>query len=132
VASDWDSGLPPNDARKADPLPRAQRHRARKDRKRWCRGKVGVEHVREVRVSRFGKYWSDRNGKPPCLWEYTRWRWVRHPKPGQPRTVPVEESLRWRCSHESYCSACGKILEPSWSINENEKRCPDYQPREGS
>lgn len=70
----------------------------KKDTKRWCRGKPGVEHEVETRLERFvtpgecGWYISRRTGKP--MW--------------------------YRCYHEDVCSSCGKILLRT------RKQCPDY------
>jgi hypothetical protein len=47
------SGVVKRDARHDHSLDGAPRHRSRKDTKRWCRGKVGVEHGSEVVKERF-------------------------------------------------------------------------------
>lgn len=70
---------------------------ARKDRRRWCRGKVGVEHQSEVvldpqwgrvcRESRIGK-WEQHTS-------YKTW---------------VTVGSHWSCCHIEQCVECGKKL----------------------
>lgn len=77
--------------------------RGRKNRRRWCKGKVGVEHVPAVRVSKWGthasQFWPDRK---PCF----RADWYPN---------------RWFCHHEVYCTTCGKITRTTLDV-----ACPDY------
>jgi hypothetical protein len=82
---------------------RSRRPKARKDTKRWCRGKVGVEHTPEIQSDRRGL------GPYPCRVppDWARWR------------------STWWCHHVERCSECGKILRHSLNVGE----CPDY-PRE--
>lgn len=71
-------------------------HRSRKDTKRWCRGKVGVEHQPMIEPRRDG-------GCHAILW-------------GGP---PHED--HWFCMHQEVCMECGKILDVWLPRN----RCPD-------
>lgn len=84
-----------------DPTPRTPH--ARKNKRRWCRGKVGVEHVLAVRVSTWGQQlatrWPDRK---PCF----RAEWW---------------PSRWLCQHERYCVTCGKIIHHTLDVE-----CPDF------
>jgi len=81
--------------------PRQRPQRARKNTRRWCKGKIGVDHVLEVRLSKHATSpW--RNGTPPCY----RADWSRK---------------NWWCNHERYCTRCGKIVVPS--LND---ACPDF------
>lgn len=68
-----------------------ERH-SRKNRRRWCRGRVGVEHQLAIRMG--DKYTASRR---ECGWAYRNkpvdWRWQR-----------------WICCEQEYCTACGKIL----------------------
>lgn len=83
-----------------DARPRPQR--GRKDTRRWCRGKVGVEHVVETRVNKHATYRVERGvGTPSCY----RAEWW---------------PSRWWCNHEVACVNCGKILVVSL-----EDDCPD-------
>lgn len=68
---------------------RARPIRGRKDRRRWCRGKVGIEHQKAIRTNKF--YLArDRTG---CYdWQ------------------PGERWSRWICVEQEYCTQCGKIL----------------------
>lgn len=55
-------------------------HRAKKDTRRWCKGKPGREHQLDIRRSSHGF---------PCG---PNW------------------SSRYWCWHERYCTVCGKIM----------------------
>jgi hypothetical protein len=69
------------------PTPRG---RIRKDRRRWCRGKTGVEHQLAIRVDKY------TNAAETCEMRFPgrRWQW-------------------WHCSEQEYCTACGKIMRHS-------------------
>ena len=99
--SKYDYGDEPRrDERNArDPEPRT-RHRARKDRRRWCRGKIGVPHRPVVRLGKYAAFRTHLD--KPCY----RATWYKR---------------RWLCSHERNCEACGKILEHSLGDD-----CPDF------
>lgn len=72
----------------------------RKDTRRWCRGKVGVEHVLVIQKAS----WS-RNF--PCrMFSYRR-------GPNFPAA--------WVCRHQRACENCGKIIDHSIKVDE----CPD-------
>lgn len=87
-----------------DAQPVEARHRARKNRRRWCRGKVGVEHVPETRLSRYAAYRRARtDGDVPECYRAEWW------------------PSRWWCNHERYCVNCGKIVVVS--LNDD---CPDF------
>lgn len=78
-------------------------HRSRKDRRRWCRGKVGVEHVLDVRLNKYTESLRYHDpGRPTCF---------------RPEWWPTS----WWCSHERYCTRCGKILVASL-----DRECPEY------
>jgi len=81
-----------------------------KDRRRWCRGKAGIQHV-VVMVYR--PYY----GHTCRIFEYT----VRRPG-GRDKHVK-----RWTCSHQWACDNCGKVLD---RVSRDD--CPAYQalPRE--
>ena len=81
---------------------RPRRPRARKNTRRWCRGKVGVEHTPEIQ--------SDHRGLGPCRVPpgWARWR------------------STWWCHHVERCSECGKTLRHSLDVGE----CPDYPTQE--
>lgn len=81
--------------------PETTPHRSRKDRKRWCRGKPGAEHVVEVRLTEWG---------PAQLWGRKCWR------------IPVRNGV-WVCNHERVCVECGKILGTLRG-----RECPDWKP----
>lgn len=89
-----------DEARATDARPRPQR--GRKNTRRWCRGKEGVEHVLDVRLNKYTVYRRERNlDRPTCY--RTEW-----------------DLRRWWCAHERYCTVCGKIID--WSLNDD---CPD-------
>jgi hypothetical protein len=98
-----------------DPLStkaRGRKPRARKDTRRWCKGKVGVEHTLAiVPDSRYS--WM----KDGCRWvPYTVW--------GGPKTGRVK-NWRWSCQHHEVCSVCGKHFRSGWDFTEE---CPDFIP----
>lgn len=67
-----------------DPSYREPRNRSKnKDRRRWCRGKVGVEH--RIVLVQFKKL--------PC----------------RTRTTP-QGGTEWWCFHRRKCEVCGKAL----------------------
>jgi hypothetical protein len=90
-----------DEVRATDPPP-SGRHRSRKNRRRWCRGKVGVDHVLDVRVSRLAVYRTERGWPTPTCYRAEWW------------------PTRWRCQHERYCVSCGKILDHTLGDD-----CPD-------
>jgi len=78
---------------------------ARKDRKRWCRGRVGREHVLgEPQLSNWGTEATRRlsEGQKPCL---------------RPEWYP----RYWLCLHEVRCVTCGRIMR---RLRDSE--CPDF------
>lgn len=88
--------------------PEVPSHRARKDKRRWCRGKVGVEHTPAIRFSQHRDWWANHPKNPrevSCAW----WPWG------------VYAYKRWSCYHEEACTSCGKILRHSL-----ERDCPDF------
>lgn len=100
--ANWDSEPKPAWVEPPDP-PRVG-HR-RKNRRRWCRGKVGVDHVLSTpTVSNWGVYYQERDAhrRPPCF---------------RPEWYP----RGWICHHEVRCVACGKIMN---RLRDNE--CPDF------
>lgn len=99
--SDWDHE--PHHAIVRHNQPETGRHRARKNRRRWCRGKVGVEHVLETRLSKFVAYRRARGWDHPTCYRAEWW------------------PQRWWCNHERYCVNCGKILVVTLDDD-----CPDF------
>lgn len=92
--SDWKrTAAARRDARHTASEPTKPTHRAKKDRKRWCRGKVGVEHKGECRrydeVKNAPSYFGDWRilvcvecGKELDLWMPPRDGWpLSDPKP---------------------------------------------------
>lgn len=77
------------------------RHRARKDRRRWCGGHVGRKHEPTITLSHGGQR-RVAEGRPAC----GRLSW-------RPTT--------WACAHEERCTRCGKILRRLWG-----RECPAY------
>lgn len=92
-----------------DPLNPANQPRSRpgrKDRRRWCRGKPGVEHVTTISIHE----WRDRS---PCGW------WTYYTLHGSDHGLRIENTT-WSCRHIEQCVACGKILR---HLDDDE--CPD-------
>lgn len=100
------------------------RHHRRRSTRKWCRGKVGVEHQPAIRLNRYAEslqlYPRHQAGarssippwRPVCGWLDWSWR--------------VFKDWRYLCRHERYCTNCGKIL-----AHLKDAECPDYSPRKG-
>lgn len=71
----------------------ARQPRAHKDRRRWCRGKAGVEH--ELVFGRLRNHWYFRR---TCGWLEQNWRgpWAW-----------------WLCAEQEYCASCGRVFAES-------------------
>lgn len=113
----WEWGTPGSrsaetrTAASPDPDP-ARKAPAKKDTRRWCRGKEGAEHdLAVVLHSSYGH---------KCGW-WESGRWVRTgPVPPKGVTLPkwhhsndqkwVVTGRSWSCLHEYQCQACGKYL----------------------
>ena len=95
--SDW--GSPPGRSaeRSSAAAEPAKRAPARKDTRRWCKGKPGREHV--PRIVRLRTGYVSRS----CEWvpRYD-WRAIRAGDDNFP--------VRWACGHFESCANCGKIL----------------------
>lgn len=103
-----------------DPLSKAQRPqqpKARKDTRRWCKGKVGREHVLTIELDpRLS--WA----KEGCRW-VPYWVWSR--KGGGHR----ERRTRYACHHHEVCTVCGKRMRDGWDFAPED--CPDFHLLEG-
>lgn len=71
---------------------------ARKDTRRWCRGKVGREHTLAIVRDDYGWHVGRKCQEPSWL-------------PGY-----------WSCHHQERCTTCGKILRPSLP----REQCPQW------
>jgi hypothetical protein len=112
AASRWEWGTQParsTELREAvgdDPHP-SRRPPGRKDKRHWCRGKPGREHVPELAINQSGIYWGRQCGWKPS-WNVT----------GQ------DYDVTWWCRHREVCANCGKILREAWDVEITE--CPLY------
>jgi hypothetical protein len=82
-----------------------RRERGRKDTRRWCKGKPGVEHVPVIVF----RPWYGRECRPPQEWAA--------------RLCPSG----WDCEHREVCENCGKILREPWKLAKEE--CPAWRER---
>lgn len=122
----WDTKPKLDEARFLAPEVPPHSSRGRKDTRKWCRGKEGVEHTLEIRLSKWGDRIKARHPESDyagCKW-YQQRHWVstaigRH-------WEPVPDDWRYHCNHERFCTQCGKILNHSVAIRD----CPDWKPRE--
>jgi hypothetical protein len=112
--------------------PTARPQRARKDRRRWCGGHVGREHVPVVRMSKWGRYHDTAGHEHAghCGWR-PRYRWLRTgervPDGALERRhgiYTVIDRYTWSCWHERGCERCGKVLELTLG-----RQCPDFSER---
>jgi hypothetical protein len=100
--SKWDS----NELKPAwvDPPDPPRVGHARKDRRRWCRGRMGRHHViNEPEISALGRSYLARTGATVACY---RAEWY---------------AQFWLCQHQVRCTACGKILRHGLG-----DKCPDY------
>lgn len=100
--------------------PETRPHRRRTNRRRWCRGKPGVEHqLGEAAI----KVWPYRHARsrPPCEWWATG-SWGLNAAGVK---VWTPRKWHWSCSHQRRCTTCGKIVVLTLGVG-----CPDYTPRE--
>jgi hypothetical protein len=115
----WDTKPKLDEARVL--APESPPHRSRKDRRKWCRGKVGVVHQPGIRLSKFCvsmQYSNPESAFASCHWRSRhRWRVIR----GVRWWVASDEWL-WSCQHEFYCVECGKILRDACG-----KECPEWK-----
>lgn len=95
-------------------------HRRRRPTRKWCKGKVGVQHTPEIRLESYVE----------SLMRYPRivsrgrlipapnqaCRWVNHWR---------KDDWHYHCSHQRWCTTCGKILKTRLEPRE----CPDYSPK---
>jgi hypothetical protein len=82
-------------------------HKKKKDTKKWCRGKVGREHVPHITK---GNYGGTSNCKDAP--------WFIKNKSGE-----LKPFDRYICWHQRSCQNCGKVLE--WYLPK--EQCPDYK-----
>lgn len=128
--SKWEWGYPGSrsaevrDAVRADPDP-ARRAPGKKNTRRWCRGKRGVEHRRAVVLHSW--YGHKCGWVETGQWVYTgppmvrgvpvprRWAWSQ-----RKNREWVVTGKRWECVHELQCVVCQKYLGPA-------PQCPDRE-----
>lgn len=94
----------------------AKKAPAKKNTKKWCRGKVGVEHVLDIRK---GRYFESLGDRVICRWRAT-WKGWSHG--GWDALDP-----KWLCFHEEYCVNCGKITRTQL----DPKECPNFHEWDG-
>jgi hypothetical protein len=101
--------------------PEVAPHRPRRDRRRWCRGKMGVEHATEVALDAVGSYRRAINPRAKvCTWR-NGWNWQGL---GADTTLARHEDWIWDCAHVEVCMNCGKNLRGLAGT-----QCPDWKPR---
>ncbi|HEX9089802.1 MAG TPA: hypothetical protein VF867_20080 [Arthrobacter sp.] len=83
----------------------------RKNTAKWCRGKVGVEHVTEIVINH--NYTNTRG----CNWYPIYYSFKRRAE--GPR------DYRYWCKHSLRCTNCGKYTEIFLGV----EQCPDASPR---
>lgn len=77
--------------------------RRKKDKRKWCKGKVGREHNLAIRAESYLENMGATCGYKPY------------------QIIGNDETkYHWSCIHEEYCTNCGKILA-SWLP---EEKCP--------
>lgn len=84
----------------------------RKSTAKWCRGKVGVEHVTELVVNHNMMY------RKACRWFPTYWSYARRDE--------GPKDWRYTCMHSYKCINCGKYTE---YFLKNIEECPNYVPK---
>lgn len=86
-ADGWDSAGANGDRDPLAPHNQPQAPRRKKDTRTWCRGKVGVEHRKEIQF--------DTRATSKC--RPSMWSW----------------GDSWWCNHHEVCGECGKITRSS-------------------
>lgn len=71
--------------------PKIVKPKSKKDTKKWCKGKVGREHVPELTKQSWA---NDRTCAPPERW-----------------MLQLMPTRNWRCYHQWVCANCGKVLD---------------------
>jgi hypothetical protein len=82
--------------------------RSRKNRRRWCKGKVGVEHVPGEPVPGTHGGWRLHHGVPLC--------------DSAPEWAHTLVGLWW-CNHQVRCERCARVL-----VDGLGEKCPDIPP----
>lgn len=77
---------------------------ARKDRRRWCKGRPGVDHVPRIVVV------ADRLYVTACGWA--------------PKEIWRSAEVTWKCRHREECAICGKVLRETRELRREE--CPQW------
>ena len=106
----WEDTPKPQDRLLPDTI---RPQRAKKNTRKWCKGKVGVEH--EIEIVRH-HYYASHDRK--CHW----WDIVL-------RGGEVKDR-RWICYHAQRCVFCGKYVATArWGVSEAVTRniCPDFR-----
>jgi hypothetical protein len=93
----WDDDVPP------------RRRAHKKNTRRWCKGKVGREHVPQITGDR--RWLSLGSCRPaPDWWPKVKWR-----------------KNNWDCRHREVCVKCGKVLREGYELAPQE--CPVWRQR---
>jgi hypothetical protein len=79
----------------------------KKDTKRWCKGKVGVEHVVELKTSGWRNPQTD---------EFVTCRWV-----------PWGRRPHYSCYCRKVCKTCGRVMDNGYLRDKTE--CPYWEPQ---
>lgn len=109
--------------------PEVPKTRSRKDRRRWCRGKVGIEHQTTLVMNKWALYFRAKHDADSYRWHaycgwYEKGHWVR--VKGQRHNDWVGNGeWYYSCKHDHRCKNCGKIL----GRLEDKVQCPDYAQR---
>lgn len=102
--SDWGTEPPRSAELAAAVAEPSVRPHARKDTRRWCKGKPGREHALEIVF----RPWYGRT--------------CHALDPGHWLNFSGGD---WHCEHREACSQCGKILREGWKLAREE--CPNWR-----
>lgn len=92
------------DPRDAEPEERLVHQERRKSTRKWCKGKVGVEH--EAEVVRHHAYVGGVFEGKDCHW----WEIINY-------------GSQWQCYHARQCTRCGKYVDMVLPTED----CPTWQ-----
>lgn len=121
----WETGLRIDEARIVAPEVPPHSSRGRKNVRKWCRGKEGVEHVLSKRLSKWGVSILQRYPQSlyaGCGWKQ-RHRWVVTAETRD--WLPIPNEWKYNCNHEEYCTECGKIMKHTLRAAD----CPAWKPK---
>ncbi|HJW01370.1 MAG TPA: hypothetical protein VJ617_19950 [Arthrobacter sp.] len=89
----------------------ARTYNKKKSTARWCKGKVGREHVTEIVLN------HNYSNRKACMWYPIYYSFARRDE--------GPKDYRYWCQHSVKCTVCGKYVEYFLKP----EQCPTFQPK---